>query len=621
MVAEGMDNPERPQYYVDIDKTETHRGIYPRSGATEHGQGQPVLKRKTAEAKYEHFLIGLDECNALRKAICDGHGFNIDIAISYYHSFQFGRRDWDEGEFVSILTNVLHLLISSHKIGLDYASIVGAGIECMECRREENKFGVTVSLPTAEAGVPGSIQCACACVISRNMARVDVTCILHGTLPTLPNEYQFQPTGNVATRAFLGQVGYLSLLAMIQNVSQIDTKTDETAFRVDMQAWERSLDYPTIGRAFEEAVVQGLAVNNVPHAAVHHIIASQNPVELKVVVTVPPPVGEESLKRDPLIFTFHRVWMSTNTIKQGSKKCPPRHPDDRLFPPFCDYKISFSCGEWRRQPEVQPIKITKFGGGAKKDEYAGRVQYLMKCLKDRGLGCTESTVREIISVIQHGGRVQLFLRDVWNRQIAFLTQNKTAILDMVEDTLRTLMLLFTGEFSPTQLILSMPEKCPEWPNTRSGSKLRMYALDGKLKCKVDRDLAGNNILSIVRGSQTDSFHLFAASEKKIGGIILDGKVLDLSYCHMAHLGRSHADNDSVADGDPEAEQTGEGDNDEGLDDEGQDNCVSEGKDNGEGVEVLKDNGEGVEVYEWVDGPSKSVMVIQHIFKKAASDIS
>jgi hypothetical protein len=45
---------------VNIDKTETHRGIYPGSAATEHRQGQPVLKRKTAEAKYEYFLIGLD---------------------------------------------------------------------------------------------------------------------------------------------------------------------------------------------------------------------------------------------------------------------------------------------------------------------------------------------------------------------------------------------------------------------------------------------------------------------------------------------------------------------------------------------------------------------------------
>ena len=73
----------------------------------------------------------------MREAICVGHGFNIDFAISYYHSFQFGSSDLDEGEFVLILTIVLHLLICSHKIGLDYAAIVGAGIGCMKCRCED----------------------------------------------------------------------------------------------------------------------------------------------------------------------------------------------------------------------------------------------------------------------------------------------------------------------------------------------------------------------------------------------------------------------------------------------------------------------------------------------------
>lgn len=216
--------------------------------------------------------IGPKEWYNLREAICDGGCFIIWIGIPRFHKFQPINSpidEWSEDHLLSILINVLHLLISRHDIGLDYAAIVGFGIECTENQRAGLKYEVTVTFPTITAGAPGSIRCACVCVISLGLVQVDVTCIVHGQLPALPKEYEFQRTGTSATLSYLGSVGHLSLLSCIKTVHETSMDTDDAVFRHALQprsAFEGVSQEPdSIGRAFQEVTVQCLAVLNIDY--------------------------------------------------------------------------------------------------------------------------------------------------------------------------------------------------------------------------------------------------------------------------------------------------------------------------------------------------------------------
>ena len=53
----------------------------------------------------------------------------------------------------------------------------------------------------------------------------------------------------------------------------------------------------------------------------------------------------------------------------------------------------------------------------------------------------------------HCGQV-LLLQDAWSHHIAFVEQNKSKLLDMIEDTLRTAIALVRADFQSFQIDLS-----------------------------------------------------------------------------------------------------------------------------------------------------------------------
>ena len=122
-------------------------------------------------------------------AIRNDEGFTVDIRHDSLP--RFDSEDFDESQFLSVLINVLHLLISHRDIGLDYAAIVRDGIGCEENKLKRLAAGmqylVSVMFPTSwahatdasvpgtctcvplhmctvcQANVPGSIECVCKC--------------------------------------------------------------------------------------------------------------------------------------------------------------------------------------------------------------------------------------------------------------------------------------------------------------------------------------------------------------------------------------------------------------------------------------------------------------------------
>ena len=96
-----------------------------------------------------------------------GEGFTIDIR--HERLPRFDSEEFDERQFLHLLINVLRLFISSHDIGLNYASIVRQGIVCEENKLEllaarvQMQYLVSVIFPTGGTGFPGGIRCSCKC--------------------------------------------------------------------------------------------------------------------------------------------------------------------------------------------------------------------------------------------------------------------------------------------------------------------------------------------------------------------------------------------------------------------------------------------------------------------------
>ena len=148
-------------------------------------------------------------------AIRNGEAFTIDIR--HERLPRFYSEDFDERQFLHLLINVLHILISRHDIGLNYASIVLQGILCEANKLErlaarvEMQYLVSVIFPAGGPGVPGtagSIRCSCKCEsLDEYDSRVEVACTVSCPLAAQPNDIEFNPTGNVSYRSSLGHVG------------------------------------------------------------------------------------------------------------------------------------------------------------------------------------------------------------------------------------------------------------------------------------------------------------------------------------------------------------------------------------------------------------------------------
>ena len=601
--AGGMPDQDRPHYSVDLGRT-----IY------------PIVKRMFPAASvfvdsyrrqfhYGHPDFVKRQPLDLKTAISDGRGFVVHIQIPSDHDFQtmHPTQEWHELNFLPLLINVLHLLICTHNIGLDYAAIVDLGIKCSEYKREGSRYRVTVTFPTlSTAAVSGSIRCACMCEISSDLhlAKVDATCVLHGDLPVLQPQFVFQPTGNIAISACLGTVGYLSLLNLLKRVLEVGTREEETAFRLEMlhgsELKDNSTHIQSTGRAFAEAVVQCLAILNFIHPPVQHKVSRGDLGDVRVVVEVP--LTEPRDERAVLIVKFNRKCASWNSgvLAAGgfrTKQTSRFNTGANLYPTFSDSTIVVTCPDWRHLdlPPARPLAIKcEFYKHPEDstDEYAMRVKYIMKCLKDRELGCTESVVRNMIPMFRernqmfgHAGSVQLLLGHVWLPQMAFPTQDKTLIAEMVEDTLRTCLVLFNGQFSPPKMHIMA--KC-SWPFAypRSAFSMRSTAQCRGLdfSCNVNHDAAGNKILSISKGPIRGK-GLFTASSESLGGIVLEAQRRDDEQIDTGHdesVEGDSGDDEEGVDGDGgEVEESDCGDDEQSGGDDDEGDCVDDERDDKE----------------------------------------
>ena len=184
---------------------------------------------------------------------------------------RFDSEEFDERQFLHLLINVLRLFISSHDIGLNYASIVRQGILCEENKLEllaarvQMQYLVSVIFPAGGPGVPGtagSIRCSCKCEsLDEYDSRVEVACTVSCPLAAQPNDIEFNPTGNVSYRSSLGHVGFASLLSCLREIRRSEITSQQ--FREVVQpnslnkAYLKSNDDAIV--AFTEAAKQAMA--------------------------------------------------------------------------------------------------------------------------------------------------------------------------------------------------------------------------------------------------------------------------------------------------------------------------------------------------------------------------
>ena len=93
---------------------------------------------------------------------------------------------------------------------------------------------------------------------------------------------------------------------------------------------------------------------------------------------------------------------------------------------------------------------------APEDRYGGLIEYLQRCLHQRGLVATEMVARDMLEAfrLDPGGRVKLLHQDAWSLHVAFVLLNKNKLLDMIEDTLCTAIALVRANFPSFQIELS-----------------------------------------------------------------------------------------------------------------------------------------------------------------------
>ena len=125
------------QKQVHIRLSSTHR--HARTSPARESRGRARLISKLCWSLWQKAsaLSVLDQKRApdFKNAIRNGEGFTVDIRHDSLP--RFDSEDFDERQFLSVLINVLHLLISRHDIGLDYAAILCDRIRCGENKLQQ----------------------------------------------------------------------------------------------------------------------------------------------------------------------------------------------------------------------------------------------------------------------------------------------------------------------------------------------------------------------------------------------------------------------------------------------------------------------------------------------------
>ena len=471
------------------------------------------------------FRIPPEARHHFTNAIRNGEGFTIDIR--HERLPRFDSEEFDERQFLHILINVLHHLISRHDIGLNYASIVRQGILCEEnklellAERVQMQYLVSVIFPTGGTSVQGSIRCSCKCEsLDGYDSRVEVACTVNGPLAARPNDIEFSPTGNVVFRSRLGTVGFASLLSCLREMRRSESTVQH--FREVVQpnslskAYFKSNDDAIV--AFTEAAKQAMAMLNIAfdpdtiQASASRAQAGGQHVELTI-----PPLGVE---RAAITVAF------TRTFFDGFERTSRRKPasasgqaafDERewLEAPIFDIQLMVTC------PDRLHFRIQQRFSTAPEDRYGGRIAYLQRCLHQRGLVATEMVVRDMLDAFRpdHGGRVQLLLQDAWSHHVAFVEQNKSKLLDMIEDTLRTAIALVRADFPSFQIELSDARR--DYPHQKPLGVMRIGSQqNAEIDCIIQQDCARNIVLDISCYRSWHQRNNTRITQKNLGGIEL-----------------------------------------------------------------------------------------------------
>ena len=158
------------------------------------------------------------------------------------------------------------------------------------------------------------------------------------------------------------------------------------------------------------------------------------------------------------------------------------------------------------------------------DDASGRTAYLQNYLKARGCVCNEMTVKALLDLCSTrpvaGGtdQVQLILReDVWGDLVMFLQQNKTRLMDTLEDFFRTASLLACAKPCSVE-IAHTSFKWTEYPHFGHEDGLTFFSENSphELYCRINLDSSGNIVLHLSRLK----YKILSCIGRPLGGIRL-----------------------------------------------------------------------------------------------------
>jgi len=500
--------------------------IYPRDRVT----FQPTIRiMNTSRPRPSAHSFGFDSYDTVPAELLPhiindirtGQGFTIDIL--HEPMPRIGSVQFDERHFLAVLINVLHRLMSLLEIGLDYPTIVRHGILCEENKLEpflgSTLYQVSITFPMGpriDNVDYGWIKCVCRCESLFNVgyqSRIQVVCTVNSCLPSRPKDVQFSPTGNAIYRSGLGDVGFFTILSCLHDLDAVERV--EQTFRVVEQPNSLMASQLILGwhpkdaaLAFVETVKQCMAIENIKFDLDSTIVPNFSQTVNRVEFEIP---LLERLGRKVVRFEF--TWSSPDGFGQrGRKKGTARHHGTGSFrPAIRDFILVVS-----RTDDIHPD--TRFRMHTE-DEYAVRTAYLQRCFHQRGLMATERSVRDMLDSFQRKshGHVQLIFDNSWCPSLVFLNQNKNKLLDMIEDTVRTVLALTSADFSLLQIELSGAQR--DFPPHQPLDHMRLFfQANDKIDCLIKQDGARNIVLDVCYYGRINEDRLKVP--KALGGIVL-----------------------------------------------------------------------------------------------------
>ena len=489
----------------------------------------------------------------VRKAICDGNGLTIWIRglrfawplglqrqVQPVRSFFDAPRFVDEEKhFLNAILNVLNLFFSSNGIGLDCAAIVHNGVECTENQiLVGGQYSFSVQLPTTK----GSITCDCICTLEEGEyhpefdCKLEVTCKVIGPLSLRLAEIKYVLNGDVADRSGLFHVGYFSLLHCFEELLFRRGACGEAPC-VESTATFRSVTddngSPFEIQAFTECITQVCSILNVradEQSFLKEIDGNTFRVAFKL---------EDHENHIVVEFKSDRVKSHQERAYHGNRiKQRPSYPgrsQSLSFPHNTiafDGQLSVHCKDGLQHVRP-PFPV---------DDASGRTAYLQNYLKARGCVCNEMTVKALLDLCSTrpvaGGpdQVQLILReDVWGDLVMFLQQNKTRLMDTLEDFFRTASLLACAKPCSVE-IAHTSFKWTEYPHFGHEDGLTFFSENSphEFYCRINLDSAGNIVLHLSRHKHK----ILLCIGRPLGGIRL---------AHGALIQPTNADSEEEAD--------------------------------------------------------------------------